>query len=193
MESYKYIVTGQDKNSLAAIKQILCSCGHIFLGYSQETQNILRHIRRTSPDVVIIEAYNDFTELRPLLEILDEELLAVCILVVKEKTDEICEFLWNTRNVGLITLPVNEESVMQIVDMSYLNFRRILDYEEKVKKLNEALENRKIVERAKWVLVEDNGISENDAYELIRKRSRDGRLPMREIAEAILMVKGIID
>jgi response regulator NasT len=64
---------------------------------------------------------------------------------------------------------------MQIIDMTFLNFRRTLDYEEKVKKLNEALESRKIVERAKWVLVEENKISENDAYEIIRKRSRDGR------------------
>ena len=190
---YKYIVTGQDKISLAAIKQVLCSRGHIFLGYSHETQNILRHIRRTGPDVVIIEAYNNFSELSPLLEILDEELLAACVLVVREKTDEISEFLWNARNTGFITLPINEESVMQIIDMSFLNFRRTLDYEEKVKKLNDALESRKIVERAKWVLVEDNRISENEAYELIRKRSRDGRLPMREIAQAILMVKGISD
>lgn len=193
MELYKYIVTGHDKISLAAIKQVLCSRGHIFLGYSQEPQNILRHIRRTGPDVVIVEAYNNFHELRPMLEIIDEELLAACVLVIREETDEISEFLWKARNIGFITLPVKEESVMQLVDMSYLNFRRTLDYEEKVKKLNEALESRKIVERAKWVLVEDNRMSENEAYELIRKRSRDGRIPMREIAEAILMVKGISD
>jgi response regulator NasT len=191
LEFYKYIVTGEDKNTLAAIKNMLLAYGHIFLGYDHEPQNILRHVRRTGPDLVILEAYRNFSDLRPILEVMDDELLTVCVLVLREITNEVYEFISKSRNVAYITLPVKEESIIQIIDLAVLNYRRILDYEDKVKKLNEALESRKVVERAKWVLVEENGITESEAFELIRKKSRDSRMQMREIAQAILMVKGI--
>lgn len=52
----------------------------------------------------------------------------------------------------------------------------------------EALEVRKLVERAKGILMRETGISENEAYKLIHKKSMDSCRPMREVAEAIITV-----
>ncbi|MFZ5986536.1 MAG: ANTAR domain-containing response regulator, partial [Bacillota bacterium] len=62
---------------------------------------------------------------------------------------------------------------------------------QKVKKLNDTLESRKIVEKAKWILVEQNGLSEAEAYEAIKKKSRDNRMPMKSIAEALILTRGM--
>ena len=51
----------------------------------------------------------------------------------------------------------------------------------------EALESRKLVERAKGILMKDNHIDEEAAYRIIHKKSMDSRKSMKEIAEAILM------
>lgn len=58
---------------------------------------------------------------------------------------------------------------------------------EEARSAREALEVRKLVERAKAVLMEDNHISDQEAYYLLHKKSRDTRKPAREIAEAILL------
>ena len=57
----------------------------------------------------------------------------------------------------------------------------------KTKIVQEELETRKRVERAKGILMRENKISEEKAYELIRKSSMSKRLPMKEIAEAIII------
>ncbi|MDP4092101.1 MAG: ANTAR domain-containing protein, partial [Bacillota bacterium] len=95
-----------------------------------------------------------------------------------------------SRIVTFTAKPVMEEAFLQIVDVSMLNYHRIIEYEQKIRQLNESLESRKVVEKAKWILVKCDGLSENEAFEIIRKKSRDNRMPMREIAEAILMVRG---
>ena len=191
MEHAKFIVSGEDKKVLAGIKNILCQSGHIFLGYSKEPVNIIRHIRSYMPDLVIIEVRNRFRSLKQILEIVDEEMLAACILLLDSRSDEVFDFLRKTKTITYMIKPIFEEVLLQIVDISLANFSRIQDYEQMVKKLNDTLESRKFVEKAKWILIEQQGLTEEEAYEVIRKKSRDNRLPMREIAEAIILTRGI--
>ncbi len=58
---------------------------------------------------------------------------------------------------------------------------------QEILKAKEALEVRKTVEKAKGVLMEQLGISENEAYGIIRKKSMDLRKTMREVAESIIL------
>lgn len=181
---------GDDKEVLSSIKKALVANGHVFIGYSGDYHNILRHIRKCCPELVVIEASNRFTEITGTLEVLDEELLAACILVLKFRNDEVINFLRNTRIITYITRPVFDEAILQIADLTLMNYERVLEYEQKVRKLNDTLESRKIIEKAKWILVEKEGITELEAYELIRKKSRDNRIPMKDIAEAIILARG---
>lgn len=183
---------GEDKSTLSNIKNILVSSGNIYIGGIKETCNVLRIIRRSPPQLIIIEVMNNFKELKPLLEVIDEETLAACILVLDQRNDEVVEFLRNSKVISYVVKPVIDESVVQIVDLSLMNYSRILNYEQKLKKLNETLESRKALEQAKWILAEQQGISEAEAYEAIRKKSRNSRMTMRKTAEAIILTRGII-
>lgn len=191
MEYSKFVLAGEEKKLLANIKNTLTSNGHIYTGYSQEPYNILRLIRRHTPDLVIIDTGSCFRELRQTLSVIDEELLAACILVLESRNDEVFEFLSSSRIMTYITKPVFDENILQITDISIINHKRVQDYERKVKKLNDTLESRKVVEKAKWILVEQNGLSEAEAYEVIKKKSRDNRMPMKNIAEALILTRGM--
>lgn len=61
----------------------------------------------------------------------------------------------------------------------------------KVEKMEENIETRKVVERAKGILMKENGLSEEEAYRLIHKKSMDIRKPMKEVAEAILLAADV--
>lgn len=190
MEYAKFIVAGEDKKTLGQVKNTLSACGHIFAGYSKDSAGILRFVRSLTPDMVIIDAGSSFSSIKPVIEIIDEELLCACILLLDSRSDEIFDFLSKTRTVTYIAKPVFNEVVQQIADISLANLRRIFEYEDQVKKLNNTLESRKAVEKAKWILVEQDGLAESEAYNIIRKKSRDNRMPMRDIAEAIILTRG---
>ncbi len=189
MEYGKFIIAGEDKKTLTTIKNALSSNGHTFIGYTKDSRNILKHVRSCSPEFVILEVCNNFKDLRDILAIMDEELLASVILVLDSRADEAIEFVRTSRIMTYITKPVFDENVIQIVDLTLINYKRVMDYEGKVRKLNDTLESRKIVERAKWLLIEKEGMTETEAYEAIKKKSRDNRMPMREIAEAIIITR----
>lgn len=190
METVKFILFGNDKKTLSIFKSALISNGHVFIGFSNDVHSVLRHIRRCYPDFIVIEIGNNFKEIRYILEVLDEELLAACVLVFETRNDEILNFLRSSRVLTYLTKPVFEESVLQIVDLTLMNYRRVVEYEKKVKKLNDTLESRKVIEKAKWILVEKEGHTESEAYAMIKKKSRDNRITMKEIAQAIILARG---
>jgi response regulator NasT len=183
-------MSGEDKRTLTIFKNILVSSGHVFIGYLKEPTNLLRCIRTNVPDLVIVEAANDFTELKRVLEIVDEEILAACVVVMNTRNEKIIGFIKESRVLSYVVKPVFEEPALQVIDISLLNYSRIIEYERKVKKLNETLESRKAVEKAKWILVQKDGYTEEAAYEVIRRKSRDNRIPMKDIAEALILTRG---
>jgi signal transduction protein with GAF and PtsI domain len=61
----------------------------------------------------------------------------------------------------------------------------------KTRVIQEELETRKVIEKAKGILMRDHGLSEKEAFRRIQKQSMDTRKSMREIAEAILLIEKI--
>ncbi len=77
-----------------------------------------------------------------------------------------------------------------IADVAAGELEKAVLYEE-IGGLKEALETRKLVERAKGILMKRYGISEQEAFERIHNQSRSMRKSMRELAEAIIIAEGI--
>ena len=78
---------------------------------------------------------------------------------------------------------------MPVLELSFARFEEFRALEKEIGDLNEALESRKIVERAKGVLMETYGLKESEAFHRIRKASMDSRKSMKEVAEAILLTQ----
>ncbi|MDQ2087113.1 ANTAR domain-containing protein [Herbivorax sp. ANBcel31] len=187
----KFVLAGGDKSALISVKNALTATGYTYIGYTKELSNVLRLIRKYTPNLIIIDIKRNFRKLRETLNIIDEELLCGCILILENRDEEIINFLKESRILTYVVKPVFDENILQITEISVINYYRVLEYEKKLKKLNETLESRKIVEKAKWILVEENGLSEAEAYETIQKKSRDSRMPMKNIAEALILTGGM--
>lgn len=185
----EFCLFGEDKQTLLKFKNTLVTGGSTYLCSIKETGKLLTIIRGYTPDLVIIEVVNKFEELKPTLEVIDQETMAACILILDERTNQIMDFLTRSKVISYIIKPVSDDSIMHAIDLSILNFSRVLRYEKKFVQLNEMLKSRRVVEKAKWILVEQDGLTEFEAYETIRKKSRDNRLPMLKIAEAIILSK----
>jgi response regulator NasT len=88
---------------------------------------------------------------------------------------------------GYLVKPFRETELMPVIELALARFDEMRDLEREVSDLKEALETRKLVERAKGVLMEVHGLRESEAFNRMRKTSMDNRKSMREVAEAILL------
>ena len=70
--------------------------------------------------------------------------------------------------------------------MAWSRFLRHLELSEEVGTLMTRLEQRKIIEQAKWIIVKRKSVDEPDAMRMLQKQARNGRKPLIEIAQAVV-------
>ena len=87
---------------------------------------------------------------------------------------------------GYLVKPFREEDLLPAVHAARARFEELQAVRAEASSLAEALESRKLVERAKGVLMAREGITEEDAYGRIRRASQRTGRPMRAIAEALV-------
>ncbi|HEY9060162.1 MAG TPA: ANTAR domain-containing protein [Pseudobacteroides sp.] len=186
MSGEKYIVAATDNPTQISIRNMLNPYGFMFLGNCSDSISLLRLIRSYNPDFVVIDMGLQLRDIKPVIDTIDDEMLCPCILVGQSKDMETEDLQEKSKVVTLCPKPLNKELFIHTVEMSLISFKRISKLDRKLREMTENYETRKAVERAKWILMEREGINESEAYERMRKKSMDTRTPIKALAEAVI-------
>jgi AmiR/NasT family two-component response regulator len=87
---------------------------------------------------------------------------------------------------AFLTKPLRQQDLLPAIEIALQHVEEIEDLKEKIEDLREIIENRKIVEKAKGVLMGKNRIAEAEAYRIMQKSAMDGRKTLRQVADRIL-------
>ncbi|WP_322489507.1 ANTAR domain-containing response regulator [Chloroflexus sp.] len=94
--------------------------------------------------------------------------------------------------LAYLVKPVNEQELPPAISIALARHRELQNLRSENLELQEALEARKLIERAKGILMQRLGLSERDAYERLRQRARDKRTKMKDIAQAIIEAEELL-
>ena len=89
--------------------------------------------------------------------------------------------------MAYLTKPLRREELIGAMELALSRFREFERLKRENEDLKKTLEARKLIEKAKGLLMEKESISEEEAFSRIRKISMDKRKPMKEIAEVIIL------
>ncbi len=185
MAGEKYVVAAVSNSVHIAVRNILNPSGYIFLEHCSDPVSLLRLVRNFHPDFMVVDSGMQLSEARTTLETVDDEMLCAGILLGEYSDTIVCSIIENSKTLSFCPKPINRDMLLHTVNMAVMSYRRLLDINDRLKKMTESYEGRKQVDRAKAILMEQ-GFSEKDAYEMIRKRSMDERTTMRSIADSII-------
>lgn len=90
---------------------------------------------------------------------------------------------------AFLTKPLRKQDLWPAIEMAFAHAEEMETLKEQVEELKETIENRKLVEKAKGVLMRSQGLSEPEAFRRMQKLAMDKRKSMRQIAEAILLTE----
>ncbi|MBE7415583.1 MAG: response regulator [Deltaproteobacteria bacterium] len=150
-----------------------------------------------------LEAVEICRERRPDLLIMDlrmpvkdglkaaEEINRICptpiVLLTADEDGETARKAALAGVMGYLVKPVRAEEIAPVVEVAVTKFNELKALKEENDSLKKALEARKIIAKAKGLLMEKENLSERDAFGRIRKISMDKRKGMAEIAEVLIM------
>ena len=88
--------------------------------------------------------------------------------------------------------PVAEEDLLPAITLALIRFRQFEALRREVSDLREALEARKVIERAKGILMRRLNLSEEEAFRRLQRQSQDGNRKLAQVAEAIIVANQML-
>lgn len=168
------------------LRAVLEDQGYEVVGEAADGRRALDLVSKLHPDLVFLDIKMPGMDgLAAAHTLLAKRALPVIILTAYADR----EFVQQAREAGVLAYlvkPVRETDLQPAIEMAMARFREIQALREEIGTLAEALRTRKVVERAKGILMRRHGLDEVAAFSRIQKQARDHRKPMREIAEAIV-------
>lgn len=188
MEFMRIVIGESDTRTRNKLKDILTRQGHLIVGEAKDGNQALLQIRSTEPDLVILESKLPGTDGLEIAKIIEESRIAPVVLLVEPSQQDVLYNLKDSWVFAFLIKPIQELNILPAIKMARSNFEKIVSLEKEITELKESLDQRKIVERAKGLLMSKKGLSEDQAYKYIQQQSMKKRVSKNEIAEAIILM-----
>jgi response regulator NasT len=184
---WRIIIADDESLIRLDLREMLTHLGYDVIGEAGDGRSAMDLARRLRPDLLIMDIKMPDLDGISAAEELTRERIAPVVLVTAYSDQGLVERAREAGVVGYVVKPFREAELMPVIELSRARFDEFRMLEREVGSLKDALETRKLVERAKGVLMESHGLRESEAFHRIRKTSMDARKSMKEVAEAILL------
>jgi len=178
----RILIASVNEDSARGLRSVLESHRHTVVGITEDGEELRHLIGELKPDLAIVES-----GLSRSVDYLDGRFDTPFILL-DSSSPEAQELPGSVPSgvFGILTPPVKDEDLLNMVAVAIARWDEMRQLREAIEELQDALETRKVVERAKGILMEQLGLSENEAYVKLRTQSQQESKSMRQIAEAVI-------
>lgn len=180
MPRARIIIADSKENSRRILKEFLTRAGYQVQAEARNAPDLLRKARTYIPDLVILDASLEGGSPMEIAGILEDDNLSSVLLITNENNNKRLD------EIAHIQKPYTEDTLLSVIEVCLLYRNKVVSMQHEVDKLKENINNRKIVEKAKGIIMRDMGITESEAYRLMQKQSMDRGTSMKDLARAII-------
>ena len=192
MAQHRIVIVEDESLVRLDLKEMLENQGYLVVGEASDGRSAINLARELKPDLLLMDIQMP-GELDGIgaAKILAEERVAPVLLLTAYSDREFVDRARESGVMGYIVKPFGEAELVPAIEVALARFQEFRSLEQELGDTREALETRKLVERAKGVLMDAQGLRETEAFRKIQKLSMNSRKSMREVAEAILLAHDV--
>lgn len=194
MPSFLPSVLVVDENAVRAaiIEAGLREAGHDNVTIVADVRGIAAKIATLEPDVVVIGLENPNRDMLENLFQMSRAVKRPIAMFVDRSDRDSMEAAINAGVSAYVVDGLKRERVKPILDMAISRFNAYSRLERELEDARGALQARKIVDRAKGLLMRTRGLSEDAAYQLLRKTAMDQNRKIGEVAESLVLAANLL-
>lgn len=186
------LLVGRNEERVSILEQGLRQAGCSDIVLMRDTHNLLRRIVEADPDVIFVELGNpEPRELEQMLQISGSVRRPIA-LFVDESDDATIAAAVDAGIGAYIVDGLRKERVSAILALAVSRFHAFNRLREEVERARRELEERKLVERAKGILMKDRALTEEQAYDLLRRTAMNENRRLADIAQSLILTAGLL-
>lgn len=173
------------------LKKTLEQLGYEVVAEAGDGNAALEAIRDLKPDVAILDIRMPAMDGIEVAKILHDEQLAPVLLLTGYPEADLVKRAGDAGVYYYLVKPYKATDLMPAVEVTLCRWHEHLALDREAKSLEDKLETRKAVDRAKGILMDRYALKEQEAFRRIQLQSMNTRKSMREIAEAIIIAHNV--
>lgn len=183
-----------DENAIRAsiIEEGLNEAGHLNVRVIHEMQGVARLIETMDPDVIIIDIENPNRDMMEHMFQLTRMISRPIAMFVDRSDTAAIEAAVDAGVSAYVVDGLKKERIKPILDMAVSRFNAFSRLQRELFEARNALEERKVIERAKGILMKMRGLSEEQAFALLRQTAMNEKKKLAEIAQSVVTAAGLL-
>ena len=187
MDSLRILIADDESIRLLSLRAQLAALGHRVVAEASTGEEAVILAASTQPDLAIldikmplvdgIEAAERITQARPI----------PIILLTAYSEAQLVERAAQANIAAYLMKPVSEEDLLPALTLALTRFKQFQALRREVVDLREALEARKVIEKAKGILMRRLDLTEEEAFRRLQRQSQEGNRKLAQVAEAIVL------
>lgn len=168
------------------VKEMLVEGGYDVIGDVADGEKAVELAHTMQPDLIIMDVKMPKMNGIKASKIISKSLFIPILLLTAYSQRDLIEEAKNAYITGYLIKPIRESDLIPAVEIALTQAKRLSSLQDDVRTLERKLQERKTVERAKGLMMETYNLTEEEAYQRMRKDSMSNRLTMEETARRIL-------
>jgi len=185
VETYRILIAASDSESLAALEAAVAAAGHQVVGRAFDADEALQIARAVDPDLILLDLDGPTLEAAAVVQGM-AKYRPIPSLLLAGNPAQLDNAQTGPEVYGCLGKPVERHLLGAEISVVMARFRQVRLLEERVRRLEEALETRKLVDRAKGVLMQELGLSEEEAHRHLQQESRRRHRHLLDTARSVL-------
>ncbi|HKJ11851.1 MAG TPA: response regulator [Ornithinimicrobium sp.] len=166
--------------------EMLVEAGHEVVGQAGDGEHAVDLARELRPDIVVMDVKMPVMDGLTAAELLGKDNVAPVVMLTAFSDRTLVERARDAGVMSYVVKPFASHDVLPALDIAVARWQERHALQEEVATLEERLETRKRLDRAKGLLMSKLKISEAEAFRWIQKAAMDRRMSMREVADAVV-------
>jgi response regulator NasT len=168
------------------LREMLEEAGHEIVGEAANGEEAVELARRLKPEFIIMDVKMPIMDGLTAARVIDADGIAPILLLTAYSQQDIVEQASEAGVIAYLVKPVREEQLFPAMEIAYKRFTEMKSLNAELEQLKESLETRKLLDRAKGILMTAHGMTEQEAYRKMQQFSMAKRITLKALAESII-------
>ena len=184
--SCKIAIVDENPVRSAILEEGLRDAGHHNVALIAERTNLLYRLTALDPDVILIDLESPSRDVLEQMFQVSRAVRRPVVMFVDESDAASIQAAVDAGVSAYVVDGLKKERIKHILDMSISRFKAFSRLQDELDETKTALEERKLIDRAKGILMRAKNLPEEDAYALLRKTAMNEKRRIAEIAQSII-------
>jgi len=184
--SFKIVIVDKNPIRAAILEDGLREAGHVHVTRIEETSHLLTRIYSIDPDVILIDLENPSRDVLEQMFQMSRVVKRPIAMFVDQSDSASIEAAVDAGVSAYIVGGLRKERIKNILDLCISRFNAFARLQDELERTRNALEERKVIDRAKGILMKAKSLTEDQAYTLLRKTAMNEKKKIAEVAQSVI-------